>query len=84
VKTGGGVDGIAYSARLGHLYVPAADAATLTIVRAGDRGELELLGTVATARDAHCAAADDRGSVFVCDPRRGAVLVLHDPYGGSR
>jgi hypothetical protein len=83
-KAGDGVDGIAYSAQLGHLYVPAAESADLTVLGVGGRGELERLGTIATAPGAHCAAADDRGNVYVCDPRKGRLLVFHDPYAASR
>jgi DNA-binding beta-propeller fold protein YncE len=82
--TGDGVDSIAYSPQLGHLYVPAADTGTLSIIAVGEHGQLDPLGTSRTARGAHCAAADDRGNVFVCDPRRGRLLVLRDPYPPSR
>jgi DNA-binding beta-propeller fold protein YncE len=83
-KAGEGVDVIAYSPRLAHLYVPAADGASLTVMGVGSRGELEALGTIATAPEAHCAATDDRGTVYVCDPQRGRLLVLHDPHPASR
>ncbi len=83
-KAGEGVDGIAYSRALGHLYAPAADGANVTVIGVGPRGELEALGTVAAAPEAHCAAADDRGNVYVCDPRRGQLLVFRDPYPASR
>jgi DNA-binding beta-propeller fold protein YncE len=83
-RTGAGVDGIDFSPRLSHLYVPAADAAALSILGVSARGELTPLGTVPTAPGAHCAAADDRANVYVCDPRRGALLVLRDPHASSR
>jgi DNA-binding beta-propeller fold protein YncE len=83
-KAGEGVDVIAYSPQLAHLYVPAAGSANLTVVAVGGRGELQPLGTIPTAPEAHCAAADDRGSVYVCDPQKGRLLVLHDPYPASR
>lgn len=83
-RTGGGVDGIAYSARLAHLYVPAGDAATLTFIGVGEHGELEPLGTVPAAPDAHCAVADDQGNVWVCDPRKGQLLVIADPFAHPR
>jgi hypothetical protein len=82
-KTGGGVDSIAYSPQLSHLYVPAADSATLGIVGVGERGQLETLGTLPTAPDAHCAAADERSNVYVCDPRNGRLLVARDPFPPS-
>jgi DNA-binding beta-propeller fold protein YncE len=83
-RTGEGVDVVAYSPRVGHLYVPAADRSNLTVISVGSRGELQALGTLATAPDAHCAAADDRGNVYVCDPKNGRLLVLRDPYPAAR
>jgi hypothetical protein len=82
--TGKGVDIIAYSPALAHLYVPGGDSATLTIVGVGDAGKLEVLGSVAAAADSHCVAADDSGHAYVCDPKRGALLVVTDPYPASR
>lgn len=83
-RTGAGVDSIAYSPALSHLYVPAADAATLSVVAVRPDGRLAPLGTSPTAPDAHCAAADDASHVYVCDPASGALLVLADPYPPSR
>ncbi len=80
VATGKGVDVIAYGSGLSHLYVPGAASANLTIVGVGVDGTLDALGTVATVPDAHCVTADDSGHVYVCDPRAGALLVLHDPF----
>ena len=78
------VDVIAFSGKLSHLYVPGAEAATLTVVGVGARGELSVLGNVATAPDAHCVAADDQGNAYICDPAKGRLLVFRDPYPGSR
>lgn len=78
-KTATGVDVIAFSSSLGHLYVPGADDGTLTILSVGARGELAPVSTVATAREAHCVTADDRGDVYVCDPEHGRLLLFHDP-----
>ncbi|BDG07291.1 YncE family protein [Anaeromyxobacter paludicola] len=84
VATGEGVDGLAYGDARSHLYVPAGDAGTLSIVGVGEHGELRPLGTVPAAPDAHCAAADDQGNVWVCDPGKGRLLVLADPFAPSR
>lgn len=83
-KTGEGVDSIAYSPQLSHLYVPAADAATLSVIGVESDGRLEPLGTLPTAPDAHCAAADEQSNVYVCDPRNGRLLVGRDPYPPSQ
>ena len=83
-RTGEGVDGIAYSPERSHLYVPAADAATLSVLAVREDGRLEPLGTLPTAPGAHCAASDGASEVYVCDPRGGRLLVLADPYPASR
>src|SRR5450432_3739299 len=57
--TGKGVDIIAYNAALAHLYVPGGDSANLTILGVGKDGKLDVLGSIATAEDSHCVAADD-------------------------
>ena len=78
--TGKGVDIIAYSPSLAHLYVPGGDSATLTILGVSPNGKLDVLGSVGVAADAHCVATDDAGHAYVCDPRRGALLVVTDPF----
>ena len=79
-STGAGVDVIAFSPERSHLYVPAADAAILTVLAVREDGVLRVLGTAATAPGAHCVAADDAGHAYVCDPRNGRLLVFTDPY----
>ncbi len=79
VKAGSGVDIIAYSPALRHLYVPGARSATLTVFGVCKSGKLERLGTVPTARGAHGAAAG-AGRVFVPVPSSGKVLVIADRY----
>jgi DNA-binding beta-propeller fold protein YncE len=81
---GRGVDVIAFSAKLSHLYVPGGDAADLTIVGVARDGTLDVLGKVPTARDAHCVTADDLGNVYVCDPNQGRLLTFRDPFSGPR
>lgn len=81
---GKGVDVIAFAGKLSHLYVPGAESADLTVLGVNARGELQVLGAVPTARDAHCVAADDQGNAYVCDPEKGRLLVFRDPYPSSR
>ena len=83
-SAGKGVDVIAFSGKLSHLYVPGAAAANLTVVGVGARGDLSVLGTAATAPEAHCVAADDGGNAYVCDPSKGRLLVFRDPYPASK
>jgi hypothetical protein len=82
--TAKGVDIIAYSPALAHLYVPGGDSATLTILGVGPGGKLDVLGSVAVATDSHCVAVDDAGHAYVCDPKQGALLVVTDPYPATR
>jgi DNA-binding beta-propeller fold protein YncE len=82
--TGGGVDIIAYGSKLSHLYVPGGEAADLTVIGVGNGGALHVLGKMATARGAHCVAADDLGNLYVCDPAKGRLLVFRDPFPASR
>lgn len=84
VKTGKGVDIVAYSPRLSHLYVPGGDDATLTVVGVGDHGQLRVLGNLPTAPDAHCVAADEVGNAYVCDPQHGQLLVFNDSFPVTR
>jgi hypothetical protein len=84
VKAGKGVDIVAYSPSLSHLYVPGGDDATLTVVGVGDHGQLTALGSVPTAPDAHCVAADDAGNAYVCDPQHGQLLVFNDSFPATR
>jgi hypothetical protein len=84
VTTAKGVDIVAFAGKLSHLYVPGAADARLTVVGVGARGKLEALGTIPTAADAHCVAVDDDGSAYVCDPGKGRLLVIRDPYPATR
>ncbi len=77
-RAGSGVDVIAYSPSLRHLYLPGSKSATLSILGVGAGGALSLVGEVPTVSGSHCAAADDAGFVYVCDPRGGRILVIPD------
>ena len=83
VKSGSGVDIIAYDATRGHLYLPGDESATMAIIGVSAKGALSILGVIPTAKDAHCVTTDDHGNAYVCDPRQGQLLVVHDTYPGS-
>jgi hypothetical protein len=83
LANGSGVDVIAYSAGVGHLYLPGASSKTMAFLGVSAKGELSLLGTVPTAAGAHCAAVDASGNVYVCAPDRGKILAFHDAYPSS-
>jgi YVTN family beta-propeller protein len=73
-----GVDIIAFSPTLHHLYVPSGSG-KLAMIGVGVDGSLKLLETVATtARGAHCAAVDRLGVAWVCDPIHGRVVPVAD------
>ncbi|HEY2902744.1 MAG TPA: hypothetical protein VGL59_19340 [Polyangia bacterium] len=80
VKSGKGVDIIAYDAKRAHLYLPGDESATMAIIAVSDKGILSVLGTTPTTTGAHCATTDQRGNVYVCDPSHGRLLVIADPY----
>jgi hypothetical protein len=80
LTAGGGVDIIDYSDKLSHLYFPGGKSATMAILGVSAKGELTLLGTVPTAAGAHCVATDGNGKVFVCDPKKGRLLLFEDGY----
>ena len=79
--SGDGVDIIAYSPKLGHVYFPGEESATMAIIGISPAGAATVLTTVQTVKGAHCATTDDRNAVYVCDPSRGRVLVFEDGPG---
>jgi len=80
LAVGPGVDVIDYSVTLNHLYLPGARSATMAILGVSATGVLSLLGTVATAPHAHCVVADTQRHAWVCDPDRGQLLQVTDPF----
>jgi len=80
IRVGAGVDVIDYNPTLAHLYLPGATSATMAIVGVSASGTLSLLGTIATARDAHCVAADTHATAWVCDPDHGQLLQITDSF----
>lgn len=77
-SSGSGVDIIAYNSHLAHAYLPGEESATMAIVGISAKGAATILATVKTAEGAHCATADDRDQVYVCDPAKGRVLIIKD------
>jgi hypothetical protein len=80
VTTARGVDVIAYDPGRRHLYLPSASDGRLTIVGVSKSGSLAVLGSMPGEKGTHCAAADDRGGVWLCDPVHGRLVVIRDPY----
>jgi hypothetical protein len=83
VKSGSGVDIIAYDATRAHLYLPGDESATMAIIGVSAKGVLSILGVVPTVKDAHCVTTDEHGRAYVCDPRAGQLLIVRDGYPAS-
>jgi hypothetical protein len=77
-SSGAGVDIIAYAPSLHHVYLPGASSATMAIIGVAADGKAHALGTVPTATGSHCVTADDIHNAYVCDPRKGQLLLFHD------
>jgi hypothetical protein len=80
-KVGAGIDIIAYSPTLGHVYVPSSETAKLAVLGVSSAGGLSVLGTFPGTRDSHCVAA--LGKVYYADPARGKLRILKDPFPAS-
>jgi DNA-binding beta-propeller fold protein YncE len=76
LKTGKGVDDIAYVAARRLVYVASSEAGTLTIARLDDKGVLTQVATVPTAPGARNPVLDSDGNVYVPDSREGKLLVI--------
>jgi DNA-binding beta-propeller fold protein YncE len=83
IARGAGFDVIGYSAALGHIYLAGTACACLVVLGVSASGELSFLGRFDATGSAHCAAADDRGHAWVCDPAGGRLLRVDDPYPAS-
>jgi DNA-binding beta-propeller fold protein YncE len=83
IARGAGYDVVGYNATLGHLYLAGTVCACLVVLGVSSSGELSFLGRFDATGSAHCAAADDRGQAWVCDPDGGRLLRIADPYPAS-
>jgi DNA-binding beta-propeller fold protein YncE len=84
ISRGAGYDVIGYNPALGHLYAAGTACACLVVLGVSHGGTLSFLGRFDAPSSAHCAAADDRGHAWVCDPDGGQLLRISDPYPASR
>jgi DNA-binding beta-propeller fold protein YncE len=84
IARGAGFDVIGYNPTLGHLYAAGTACACLVVLGVSRTGALSFLGRFDAPSSAHCAIADDRGHVWVCDPDGGRLLRVTDPYPSSR
>ena len=80
---GAGFDVLGFDANRRHLYLAGSACACLTVLGVSSQGELSFLGRMDAPGDTHCAVADDRGNVWVCDPGAGAVRRVRDSFAGT-
>jgi DNA-binding beta-propeller fold protein YncE len=76
LKTGGGVDNIAYDPGRKTLLLAAGKDAKLTFVRVADSGALTLVQATDTAAGARTVVVDDTGTAYVADSPGGRLLVI--------
>jgi len=83
IARGAGFDVIGHSPMLGHVYAAGTACACLVVLGVSRTGVLSFLGRFNATNSAHCAAADDRGHAWVCDPDEGRLLRVTDPFPAS-
>lgn len=83
IARGSGYDVIGYNPSLGHVYMAGTACRCLVVLGVSAAGQLSFLGRFGATSSAHCAAADDRGHAWVCDPDGGQLFRVDDPYPGS-
>jgi DNA-binding beta-propeller fold protein YncE len=75
---GSGFDVIGYSPKLGHLYLAGGECGCLVTLGVKANGSLRFLERQSAPESTHCAAADDVGHAWVCDPDGGRLLRFDD------
>ena len=83
IARGAGFDVLGYSPTLGHVYLAGTACKCLVILGANSAGQLSFLDRFAATSSAHCAAADDRGHAWVCDPDGGRLLRVDDRHAAT-
>jgi len=76
VDTGGGVDNVEWLPSQRLLYVGAAKAAKLTVIRVDDKGQPTVVAVGATTEGARNAVVDGSGNAYLADPMNGGVMVF--------
>jgi DNA-binding beta-propeller fold protein YncE len=83
IARGSGFDVMGYNPTLGHLYLAGTSCACLIVLGVSAAGSLTFLGRFDATSGSHCVVADDRAHAWVCDPERGRLLRVDDPYPAS-
>jgi DNA-binding beta-propeller fold protein YncE len=79
IDTSGGVDNIDYLPDAGLVYIASGKSGALTIAHAAKTGQLELVGSTATAPGARTVVADKDGNAYVADSQGGKIWVVKRP-----
>lgn len=77
---GTGTTILAYSQSLHHFYLRGDPGPTVVVLGIGSDGVPRALGSFESASRGHCATADDRGNVWLCDAVSGRLLRFADPH----
>jgi hypothetical protein len=72
-----GVDNFAYSTKTKHAYVPTGGGKVI-VIAIDDAGKAREVGQFSGG--SQCAAADDEGQIWACDPEKGTLTVVKDTY----
>lgn len=83
LRQGSGFDVMGYSEKLGHLYLAGGSCACWLVVGVSPEGKLSLLERGNAPASTHCAAGDESGHFWVCDPKGGRLLRFTDAHAGS-
>jgi hypothetical protein len=70
-----GIDALAFDTSRSLLYAPSGAAGKMAALTIDRDGVPHLAFEVATEKGATCAAVDDKGAVWLCDPSHGRILV---------
>jgi DNA-binding beta-propeller fold protein YncE len=76
VDTGGGVDNVEWLASQRLLYVAAAKAAKLIVIRVDEKGRPTVVAAGVTAEGARNPVVDATGTAYLADPMNGGLLVV--------
>ncbi len=80
---GSGFDVMGYNPALGHVYLAGESCGCLVTLGVTARGQLQFLERQSAPESTHCAAADDVGHAWVCDPDRGRLWRVTDHRTGT-
>ncbi|MEW5854531.1 MAG: hypothetical protein AB2A00_37490 [Myxococcota bacterium] len=76
----GGATLMAFNPLNKHVYVRGDPGKEVAVLALSDAGELSLLGKMDIPEEGHCMTVDDRGNLWVCDGKNGAVVRLKDTF----